>query len=77
MLTRRAPGLRTTPASAEARLGTGLAILTIQGYRYARVASLGRLGTASILVVNLVSRRVRRLHGGCSFTELYARCGPA
>jgi hypothetical protein len=34
-------------------IALGLAILTIQGYRYARVASLSPLGTAAILLVNV------------------------
>jgi hypothetical protein len=28
-------------------------MLTIQGYRYARVTSLSRLGTAAVLLVNV------------------------
>jgi hypothetical protein len=34
-------------------IALGLATLTIQGYRYARVASLSFLGTATVLLVNV------------------------
>ena len=35
-------------------IALGLATLTVQGYRYARIASLGPAGTVAILLVNLM-----------------------
>ena len=47
-------GMIDESASIWLAIAIGLAILTVQGYRYARVAGLGRVGTTLILVVNLV-----------------------
>ena len=49
-----AVGLIGESASVWLAIALGLATLTVQGYRYSRVASLGSLGTAAILVVNLM-----------------------
>ena len=46
-------GLIHESASVWLAIAIGLVILTIQGYRYARVASFGRMGTTLILVFNL------------------------
>lgn len=47
-------GLVNESTSIWLAIAAGLATLAVQGYRYARAASLGRIGTASILVVNLL-----------------------
>ncbi len=49
-----AAGLIRESRSVWLAIVLGLATLTVQGYRYTRVASLGRLGTVAILVVNLL-----------------------
>lgn len=47
-------GIVTESTAVWLALVLGLVTLAIQGYRYARIAALGRIGTASILVVNLL-----------------------
>lgn len=47
-------GLVSESASIWLAIGLGLGILAVQGYRYTRVARLGPLETAVILVVNLL-----------------------
>jgi hypothetical protein len=47
-------GLIDESASVWLAIGVGLAILTVQGYRYARIEAFGPLGTTAILVVNLL-----------------------
>jgi hypothetical protein len=46
-------GVVSESTSVWLAIALGLGILTIQGYRYARVASLSRLGTAAVLLVNV------------------------
>jgi hypothetical protein len=47
-------GLVSESTSVWIAIGLGLATLTVQGYRYASIASLGHGGTIVILVVNLM-----------------------
>ena len=47
-------GLIHESASVWLAIAIGFVILTVQGYRYARVARFGRIGTTLILVFNLV-----------------------
>lgn len=47
-------GLVPERTSVWLAIGLGLATLSVEGYRYARVADLGKLGTAAILAANLL-----------------------
>ena len=47
-------GLVSESTSVWIAIALGLTTLTVQGYRYARIASLGRTGTIAILIVNLM-----------------------
>jgi hypothetical protein len=47
-------GVISESASIWLAIALGLGILAVQGYRYTRVARLGPLETAVILVVNLL-----------------------